>query len=448
MVKAFDFLVSRSWRTTHISINLPLIPVIVIALAKSHTAHLDRYFQLFVVVVAAGAIFPLLYLRQNFELSILESFDITIIQLSNCYALMGLIFAMTYLPSGWLADRFSPKLLIINSLVITGLLGIWMASIPPYQTLLLIFAGWGVSTGLTFWAAHIKVVSILAGGDYQGRFFGLLDGGRGLVEAILATAALWIFASLLNYESGDSELALTRVIYMYSIAIAIATLLVYILLDDSNCGSSSPQPTEFLIEAKLVFSHRDVWIAAICILCGYQLFWATYSFSAHLQENYSLTAVTVGSITVAKLWMRPVGAIATGYIGDWFGRERTLGFAMLIATSCICAIALMPESSSTETLVAIVLAAGFATYAVRGIYWSTLYNCEIPDRSKGLVIGLMSVIGYLPDIYLPLINAALLQEYPGKFGYQLYFLGISGFGLIGCMSALLLKRSSSMDLKN
>ncbi|MAJ87049.1 MAG: MFS transporter [Cellvibrionales bacterium TMED148] len=423
------------------SVDLALTLLKAPALTNSYTAHLNRHFQLFVVIVAAGAIFPLLYLRQNFEISILQSFDITLSQLSNCYALMGLIFAVTYLPSGWLADRFTPRLLILNSLVMTGSLGVWFASIPSYQNLLFIFSGWGISTGLTFWAAHIKIVSILARGDYQGRFFGLLDGGRGLVEAILATTAIWIFASFLSHESHTSELAIKQVIYMYCIAIAVAAALAYSLLDDSKCESNPQQSEKFLVELKLVISRQDVWIAAICILCGYQLFWATYSFSAHLQENYSLTAVTVGSITVAKLWMRPLGAITTGYIGDWFGRERTLGLAMLFASCCICTIALLPAATGTEILAAIVLATGLATYAVRGIYWSTLHNCEIPDRSKGLVIGVMSVVGYLPDIYLPLVNAALLEAYPGKFGYQLYFLGIAGCGLIGCISAKYLRRS-------
>ena len=49
------------------------------------------------------------YLRQNFEVSILESFNITLAQLSQCYAMLGITFAVSFLPSGWLADRFSSK---------------------------------------------------------------------------------------------------------------------------------------------------------------------------------------------------------------------------------------------------------------------------------------------------------------------------------------------------
>lgn len=146
-----------------------------------------RYLQLAVVTVAAGGIYPLLYLRQNFEISMLETFGITTSQLAQCNAILGALFVVTYLPSGWLADRMAPRYLMSFSLLFAGLLGFWFSSIPSFGALQLIYAGWGIATGLTFWSAHIKAVAIIAGKDEQGRFFGILDGGRGLVEALLAT---------------------------------------------------------------------------------------------------------------------------------------------------------------------------------------------------------------------------------------------------------------------
>ena len=145
-------------------------------------ATIRRYLQLGVLILAGGAIYPLIYLRQNFEVSILESFRITISQLNECYALLGILFVLTYLPSGWLADRVAPRWLMTFSLVLTGLLGFWFSGIPSFESLKVIFIGWGFATGLTFWAALIKGVAVLARRDEQGRFFGLLDGGRGLVD--------------------------------------------------------------------------------------------------------------------------------------------------------------------------------------------------------------------------------------------------------------------------
>ena len=68
-----------------------------------YTCAVRRYLQLAVITVAAGAIYPLLYLRQNFEVSMLETFEITATQLGQCNAILGVMFVVTYLPSGWLA---------------------------------------------------------------------------------------------------------------------------------------------------------------------------------------------------------------------------------------------------------------------------------------------------------------------------------------------------------
>ncbi|MDB4120445.1 MFS transporter, partial [Gammaproteobacteria bacterium] len=224
----------------------------------------------------------------------------------------GFIFMISYVPSGWLADRFSSRKLLASSLLATALIGMWFSTMPSYTSLLFIYASWGIATGLTFWSAHIKLVAILANKDQQGKFFGILDGGRGLVEAVLATLAITLFAYVLTQESSSTSMALKQVIYLYIAVLLLVAPLVYLLLDDFDESASGNKTTNTTFKGDLitVLRHKEIWLCAICIICGYQLFYATYSFSAYLQENFGLSAVAVGTITVAKLWMRPIGGIA------------------------------------------------------------------------------------------------------------------------------------------
>ena len=400
---------------------------------------LRRYLQLTVLILAAGAIYPLVYLRQNFEVSILESFNITNTELGQCYAMLGVIFVVTYLPSGWLADKVMPRWLVAFSLAATGLLGIWFSTMPSFESLLVIFAGWGIATGLTFWAALIKGVAVLARQDEQGRFFGLLDGGRGLVEAILATIAVAWFAYSLRTLGQSTSDALLKVIYLYvAYALILAPLVIFLIddvRDDPDASRANETKRSLVTDLRMIFGKTEVWLAAFCILTGYQLFWATYSFSAYMQQSYGLSAVAVGTITVAKLWMRPIGAIAAGFAGDRFNRERVLAVLMLSGSIALAGLILLPLTASANVLLAVVLFIGLATYAIRGIFWATLASCEIPIRTKGLAIGVISLIGYSPDIYLPLINGYLLDKYPGKPGYSIYFAGIVFMGLLGTLAA-------------
>ncbi|MGH8366118.1 MAG: MFS transporter, partial [Pseudomonas sp.] len=152
-----------------------------VSAAKSDKA--SRYFQLMLLVLAAGAIYPILYLRQVYQTTMLEVFQINHSQLGYLYSMLGTIFLLSYLPSGWLADRLPPRFLIFFSLVATGALGIWYSTVPSMTGLMIIFGCWGLTTGLTFWASVLKRVKMIAHHSEQGRFFGILDGGRGLVEA-------------------------------------------------------------------------------------------------------------------------------------------------------------------------------------------------------------------------------------------------------------------------
>ncbi|POA99554.1 MFS transporter [Chromobacterium sinusclupearum] len=397
-----------------------------------------RYFQFGLLLVAAGAIYPLLYLRQNFETTILQSFGITVGDLGVFYSMLGVVYALAYLPSGWLADRMSPRLLISFSLAAVGLLGLWFSTFPGYRALEIIFIGWGLAAGLTFWAALLKGVKMLAAANEQGRFFGVLDGGRGLVEALLATLALALFAYHMDGD-GDGRLALQQVIYLYSFTCLAIAALIWIFLDKGRgeAEQKESRATSQWDDLKLLLGQRQVWLMSLIVLCGYQLFWATYSFSAYLQQHYGLSAVAAGFITVAKLWMRPIGGIGGGFLGDRFSRTGVLAGSMVFSSLGLFGLILLPVSAGIYPLLALVLLVGVLTYAIRGLYWSLLDDCKIPLRVTGLAIGLVSVIGYLPDIFLPLLNGWISARYPGVLGYQLYFGYIA---LCGCLGAAVIYR--------
>lgn len=428
------------------------VPQARVSLAPSR--QLKRYFQFSLLLVAAGAIYPLLYLRQNFETSVLAAFGISADQLGHFYTMLGIVYALAYLPSGWLADRFSPRLLVGFSLALVGLLGLWFATYPGYVALHCIFMGWGLAAGLTFWASLIKGVKLLAQPSEQGRFFGILDGGRGLVEALLATAAVTLFAAASSHGALP-QAALRPVIYMYSFTCLAMALLVFVFLgQERDVSTQTPTPVAIASagkgdglwnDLKTLAAIPRLWLMALIIFCGYQLFWATYSFSAYLQEGYSMSAVAAGVITVTKLWMRPIGGIGAGFLGDRYGNEATLSWSMLLASLGLIALALFPAAGGVAFLLLIVILIGVMTYAVRGLYWAILETCKVPENVAGLAIGVVSVIAYSPDIFLPMINSAIAHRYPGALGYQLYFGYIAGAGLLGTAIAFHFKNSTKRN---
>ncbi|MFT6389862.1 MAG: hypothetical protein ACJAUP_003257 [Cellvibrionaceae bacterium] len=121
-------------------------------------------------------------------------------------------------------------------------------------------------------------------------------------------------------------------------------------------------------------------------------------------------------------------------------RELVLGGLLVLASISLASLVVLPAGGGSAALLGIVLVIGFLTYAVRGIFWSTLQSCDVSNKIKGLAIGVISLVGYSPDIYLPLLEGFLLEQYPGKQGYAIYFGSIAAMGLLGAVAAWQLKR--------
>jgi hypothetical protein len=98
-----------------------------------------------------------------------------------------------------------------------------------------------------------------------------------------------------------------------------------------------------------------------------------------------------------------------------------------------------PGLNSLGLLIGTVIFIGLMTYAIRGLYWAILDTCAIPLRITGLAIGIISVVGYLPDAFIPLINGYLTEQYPGALGYKLYFGYIAFVGFLGTLAAVTLR---------
>jgi MFS family permease len=194
----------------------------------------------------------------------------------------------------------------------------------------------------------------------------------------------------------------------------------------------------------------QLWLMAAVVFCGYQIFWATYSFSAYLQEgDLKMSVVMAGVLTTLKLWMRPIGGIGGGYLGDKFSTLNVLISALFLAALGLAGLIVLPTLGhlNPRAVIAVigvvVLLIGILTYAIRGLYWTLLDSCGIPLRITGLAIGLVSLIGYSPDVFLPLVNGWITERFPGLPGYQFYFSYIAVVAVIGGIAAIALKRMTA-----
>ena len=90
-------------------------------------------------------------------------------------------------------------------------------------------------------------------------------------------------------------------------------------------------------------------------------------------------------------------------------------------------------------LINVIIISG-AVYALRGIYFSLLEQGGIPMAVTGTATGVVSVIGYSPDIFMPIIGGMILDASPGAGEYQTLFLVVTAFCFLGLIAAYVVYR--------
>jgi len=84
----------------------------------------------------------------------------------------------------------------------------------------------------------------------------------------------------------------------------------------------------------------------------------------------------------------------------------------------------------------------FGLYALRGIYFALFEEGGIPLKITGTAAGIVSVIGFMPDIFMPYIGGVIFDAYPDEQGYRYLFFIVSAICVIGATAAYIILRRS------
>ena len=60
----------------------------------------------------------------------------------------------------------------------------------------------------------------------------------------------------------------------------------------------------------------------------------------------------------------------------------------------------------------------------------------------GTAVGLVSVIGYTPDVYIAAVAGFLIDQSPGLAGFQHLFMLLLGFSVVGAIAAIAFERQA------
>ncbi|WP_089118835.1 MFS transporter [Cellulophaga lytica] len=413
-----------------------------------NTKKKHNWLYLFLLILSGEAVFILPFvLARVFRPTVLEVFNLTNLELGTCFSVYGFVAMASYLLGGPIADKFPPRKLIAVALFATALGGLVLASNPSYFVLKILYGYWGFTTIFLFWAPMIKATRVWGGNHSQGKAFGFLDGGRGLVGASFGALGVFIFSLFIIGSVETASLAnraeaFNYIVWVTSAIIIIIGIVVWFFLKSKEIKEEEIQIQSISThQIKTVLKIPSVWLLMVIILCAYVGYKITDVFSLYAKDVMLYNEVKSAEIGTILLFIRPFIGILIGFIAD---KSKTtlwliISFILSILGALLFASGIINPTSTTLFMTSILITVT-GVYAVRSLYFATMQEGHIPLLLTGTAVGLISIIGYTPDIFAGPLMGILLDNSPGELGHQHVFIMLAIFSFIGLVASILFYR--------
>jgi sugar phosphate permease len=388
-------------------------------------------------------------LARIFRPTVLDVFELTNLELGTCFSVYGTVAFVSYFFGGSFADKYPPRYLMAISLILTALGGLYMSTYPSLLGLTMLYAYWGFTTIFLFWAAMIKATRVWGGKFQQGIAFGLLDGGRGFVSYAFGWLGILIFSWFLVEEIEAATLLERKQAYTYVVLICsgiiaiIGVLLIFLIKDDSSVEMTVEKTTthQLLKNYLEVIKIPSVWLLMIIILCAYTGYKITDVYSQYANEVMGYNESDAAAVGSNLLGIRIFIGIGIGLLAD----KTRPSFMMMISfvVSIISALIFASGVIAPNTLILFwftIISLATGVYAFRTLYFSAIQEGEIPLQVTGTAVGLISLIGFTPDIFMGPAMGVLIDHSPGESGFQQVFLLLAIFAFIGLLASVVFYR--------
>lgn len=382
-----------------------------------------------------------------FRPTMLEVFGFTNTQLGDLFAVYGVAALLSYFPGGALADRFAARTLLASSLFATGLGGLYMATIPGALEMGILYGFWGVTTIFLFWGALIRATREWGAGSEQGMAFGLLEGGRGFAAAFVTHQLVFVLAFYMPADAtlatdAERQLGFQMVVLGYALVTIAIGVLAWFLVPVPEQPAAAR--VKLLPNMGLVVRRPVIWAQAAIVVCAYCTYKSLDYYSLYLVQVMGMDEVEGARVITWGAYIRIPAAIAAGLVADRFDATRSIGVifaALLLAYFALSQ--LLPDGAGNGVIYMNLVVSLVGMFALRGVYFALLQETRTPRQITGAAVGLVSVVGFTPEIFFGPIAGRILDAAPGAEGFHNLFAllaGTSACGIIVVAWLLRLKR--------
>lgn len=401
----------------------------------------NKWIQLSFLILGGGTIYKISSIKDVFYVPMQHDWGLSNTQIGLGFTFYAIAQTVGYFFSMYLADRFSKKYLLPIGLIGVAICGFYLSTLPVFTGYVVAFIFLAIFGEVVYWPALLKAVRLLGSKEEQGRLFGFLEAGRGVVDVIIASGALGVF---ILFDEGKSGMQ-AGILY-YTIITLLIGIITWFLLDDSDRIDRKlvTENTNKKIFEGIKYIVKDVktWLAAFVIFFVYATYTGLTYFIPFLKDIYGLPVVLVGAYGIINQYgLKMIGGPVGGMLTDKVFKSpiKYLRFTFMLAAICILLFSFLPHKSMNVYIgMIITLSVGAIIFTQRAVFFAPMEEIDTPREFAGSAMAIGCLIGYLPSMFGFVLYGHLLDTYPGLQGFQFVFYIMALFSLCGfiCSSVL------------
>lgn len=413
-----------------------------------------KWFTFAVLTLGAGTIFKLSSLKDAFYVPMQEFMGLSHTEIGAALSVYGLVQTIGNFASIYISDRFSKRIMISFSLVSIGVIGAYISTFPGYMGILL---AWGLLSffgEVVYWPVLLKSIRLLGDDTEQGRLFGFLEAGRGIVDTVIAFSALGLFALL-----GKGVFAFKGSILFYSAVIAFSGVVSYFLVEDDKVDEDAKDISKNKIALDGVIKAikmPEIWVVSLTIASIYSVYCGLTYFIPFLKDIYKVPVTMIGAYGIINQYgLKMVGGPIGGMLVDKKFKSPTkfLRLALIASIIAMAGFMMLPHESMNIYLgMACTLAFGSIIFSMRAVFFAPIAEIKVPRNISGAAMSIACILGYAPQMFTFALYGSILDRYPGMTGYRYVFMLMMMFAGIGVIITTVLlkmiKKKQLEDIKN
>lgn len=403
---------------------------------------MNKWLRLCFLILGGGTIYKLSSIKDVFYVPMQQDWGLTNTQIGFGFTVYAIVQTIGLFTSLYISDRFSKKILLPAGLIGVACCGIYLSTLPPFTGYLIAFGGLAFFGEVVYWPVLLKAVRLLGTKEEQGRMFGFLEAGRGVVDVIIASGALAVFVWFGEGKEGMQA----GLIYYTSVTMLVGIITYFIVDEDKKVEVKDGESTDEAIfrGIKNVITCPNLWLAAFSIFFVYASYCGLTYFIPFLKDIYALPVALVGAYGIINQYgLKMVGGPVGGILADKVAKSPIvyLKWTFLIAAVAMIGFISLPhESLNVYIGMTCTLGFGAIIFSQRAIFFAPMDEIGTPRQFAGSAMSLGCLIGYMPSIFAYTLYGYCLDNFPGIQGYNYVFSLMVVFCLCGFVCASLLAR--------